>query len=518
MTSSNEKNLTRKAFLTLASTLLQQIANFLVGFVVTPIVINGLGVDLYGAWRMIQQSIGYLSLTDMRPMGTLKYTLSVRQHVEDVEQKKRQIGSALRLWVITFPIFIIFGIVLILLVPLFIKTSPANIVSVRWGMGIVIFSVAMERLISLPANVLRGMNLDYKAMGLNALTVILGGVITYVTVKMGLGLPGVAAANVLGVILSGLVRLCVARKALSWFGACRPYRTEFKRFVIMSIWFLLGGLAGVLLYASDILLVGYVLGTRAAAVYAATGLALKMTTDPLRMLLSSAIPGLNGVCGKGDWIKVLDVRREILLISLAGMVVFAVGIIIFNESFLSLWVGRDLYGGHLTNLLLVLAATIKVVGQVDLNIVAGLLEIKKQSLCTFVSGILTVTLGYYLLHVRGMEGMAMAALVGVSLQWAFNISIIMDKYRVGWSKLFCVVSPAVSIVIAMISVAWWSVEKISILNSVSFSWGLFIVVCTLCVMVVLSCFYAGTGARCRRIMAKRIQTLCMSIVSKNITI
>ncbi len=121
---SSKVGLSERAGLTFISTFLLQAARFLVSFVVTPIVVRGLGTELYGAWRMMQQSVGYLSFTDLRSMGTLKFTLAVRQHVEDVEEKRRQIGSALKLWMITLPVFVACGIILIWQVSNFIKVRP----------------------------------------------------------------------------------------------------------------------------------------------------------------------------------------------------------------------------------------------------------------------------------------------------------------------------------------------------------------------------------------------------------
>ncbi len=170
-----EGSLTRRAKLTFVSSFLQQAARFVVGFGVTPIVIRGLGIELYGAWAMLRQSAGYLALSDLRPMGTLKFTLAVRQHIDDVEEKKRQIGAALIVWAFTFPLFITIGIGAIWVAPHFIRTLPQYAWAVRLAMGLMVLSVALELLLSLPANVLRGMNLDYKAMGLNAATILLGG-------------------------------------------------------------------------------------------------------------------------------------------------------------------------------------------------------------------------------------------------------------------------------------------------------------------------------------------------------
>jgi hypothetical protein len=62
---SSNKNLTRRAGLTLLSNLLEQGSNLVIGFVATPIIISGLGTELYGAWMMLQRTIGYLELSDL---------------------------------------------------------------------------------------------------------------------------------------------------------------------------------------------------------------------------------------------------------------------------------------------------------------------------------------------------------------------------------------------------------------------------------------------------------------------
>ena len=58
--------LTRRAGLLWIGTMLQQVIRFAAGFLMSPLIVRSLGVELYGAWTMIQQSTGYLTLSDMR--------------------------------------------------------------------------------------------------------------------------------------------------------------------------------------------------------------------------------------------------------------------------------------------------------------------------------------------------------------------------------------------------------------------------------------------------------------------
>jgi len=500
LNSNNSSTLSSKAALTFVSGLLQQGARFLVGFVVSPIVIRGLGPELYGAFQMIQQTVGYLSLSDMRPMGTLKFTLAVRQHIDDIEEKRRQIGSALLLWTLSFPIFLLLGTVTIWFAPSFIRTVPAHFGAVRLALAIVFFSVAVDRLLSLPGNVLRGMNLDYKAMGLNAVTVLLGGLLSAAAIWSDLGLPGVAAASVLGALITGGARFWVAKRALSWFGAAMPRREEFIEFAQLSGWLFLYGLSSVLLAASDLVLVGYLLGPSAAAVYATTGLVLRMTSEPMSMLLSSGGPGISGLCGQGDWLRVEKVRTEMFIMAIAGMTLIGSGVIALNEWFLALWVGKGYFAGQMTNVLLVLAAIVKVFFRVDTVIVSGLLELRRQALSSLISGLVVVVVGGSLCRFWGMQGMALGSLLGYILQWCYLQSVIYGRMpsSIGrfWRSLF--VLAGTMLVVLLLSLS-------SSLQLQAGGWYTFLLNSGMCaVLVSLILWFIGLRSEQRHMLLAKI--------------
>jgi O-antigen/teichoic acid export membrane protein len=387
--------------------LLQQGARFIVGFVVTPIVVRGLGAELYGVWVMLQQTVGYLALSDLRPMGTLKFTLAVRQHLDDVEEKRRQVGAAMVVWAVTLPILLTVGALAVWAAPSFIRTDPQYIWPVRLTMGILVLSIALDRGLSLPANVLRGVNLDYKAMGLNAGTILLGALLTVLAIWAGWGLPGVAGASVMGIVLSSGVRYLVARRAVPWFGMARPRRHELLDFARLSAWLFVSALGALLLMASDFLVVGWVLGPKAAAVYATTGAVLRMSVGPLEQLLSSGGPGIAGLCGQGEWARLGKVRLEMHLTALAAITVVGAGVLTLNQSFLGLWLGAGFYGGHVLNLLLVIIALESLMFRVDGVIVDAMLEFRAKTYISIAFGAASILLGGWLAYVWGLPGMAL---------------------------------------------------------------------------------------------------------------
>lgn len=373
------------------SNLLQQGARIATQFIVTPIIIRGLGLPLYGAWMMIQQTVGYLAVGDMRPAATLKFSLAVRQHSIDEDEKRRLVGAAVRIWLYMFPVILTAGAVIVWLTPRFIRVSPEYVFAVRVAMSIVIVHVALDRILSLPSNVLIGSNLEYRSMGLNAASLLLTGLMLAMAVQLGLGLIGVACASVIGALIYGFGRFLVARRAISWFGIARASRAETLSFLKLSGWISVASLSHLFLSSADLMVVGVLFGPATAAVYGTTAAVLRIAVSPLSELLASGGVGLTGLCGEQQWERVSRLRLEMQLLSIILTSVIGAGVIALNRDFLQLWTRREIYAGTLVNVLLVVLMLVTLVYRADRVVATALMEFRILS--TVVSGIAVLALG-----------------------------------------------------------------------------------------------------------------------------
>jgi len=159
--------------------------------------------------------------------------------------------------------------------------------------------------------------------------------------------------------------------------------------------------------ASDFLVVGWVLGPKAAAVYAITGTVLRMSIGPLEQLLSSGGPGIGDLCGRGEWDRLGKVRFEMHLAALVGITIVGVGVLILNQAFLHLWVGEGFFGGQTLNLLLVVIALENIFFRVDGVIIDAMLEFRAKTFISIVCGAACVLLGGLLASFWGLPGMAL---------------------------------------------------------------------------------------------------------------
>lgn len=434
MSDKQDSPLIRRAILTFISNILSQGAKLIISFLVTPIVIVGLGKELYGVWGIIQQVINYFALSDLRPAGAMKFLLAMKQHEPDVEEKKRLIGSTLILWIISLPLMALTGFLIVHYSPLFIKTESKYVFSMQLALGIMILGAVFDRLLSIPANVLRGQNLEYKGMGINAAAVLFGGVLNAVAIWLGWGIPGLAFMSLVGILVSSVFRFRVAKKALPWMVFQRPHGGEFKEFTKTSLWLSFSSLSGLLLNSTDILLIGYFLNPSLAAVYLTTGAVLRLLTDPLTMLFSSANAGLAGLCGKGEWERVDQIRREMYLVTIVAVTIIGVGVLCLNQAFLELWVGGGYFGGVPLNILLVVVFFLTVLLRIDGAIVAAMMLFREQAKVFLIGGLVSIITGALAMSFLGLPGMVLGLICGQSLVIALTWRLLTQRLHIRVSE------------------------------------------------------------------------------------
>ncbi|PYP10585.1 MAG: hypothetical protein DMD59_05260 [Gemmatimonadetes bacterium] len=287
--------LTRRASLNAVQALLDYGGKLLVGFVVTPLLVTGLGASLYGVWEILSRLIGYITAADARPTEALRLVIATRQGLNDPAGDRRAVGSALVVWLIFLPLVIAVGAALVWLAPLITKVDGAARPAVQLATALLVATFLLGALAAVPESVLRGMNLGYKRMGLQAGLSLAGGALMVLAVRRGLGIPGLALSQL---ILGGLTGACfwlLARRYVSWFGVASPSRPEVRALLGISGWLAGGELIAKVSLASDVLILGAVVSSSVVTTYVLTGYASRLALGLHFLVVGSAMPGLGGV-------------------------------------------------------------------------------------------------------------------------------------------------------------------------------------------------------------------------------
>ena len=440
--------LTQRALLTLVGNMIVQAAELLTGIFITPYNIHGLGQELYGAWGMIQQAITYFSMTDLRAPTTMRFLLGLKQHEQDVDSKQRLIGATLLLTGLCLPLTVAFGVGLVWLAPLIIRTSPENQAPVRIALAVLLVNSVIDRILDIPMHVLRAQNMDYVGISVSTITVLGGSLLTAAAILLGFGLPGLAVATMINIMLISIGRFFVARKALPWISAQMPGREEFVKFFKTSAWLLFIAVGGMLAFATDTMLVGFFLGPSIAAVYVTTGIVMRMVGEPMYQVVSSGNAGLMGLCGQEDWNRVASVRQEMYFLLLFFMTILGTGIIALNKPFLTLWVGPQFYGGPLLTTGIVLSMVVLFLSRIDLLIADAMLFLREKTWAFFGAGLVVTISAVILIKTLGITGMAISTLCGNL--FLLIVSWVLINRRMGHlgSKLFkTLLRPALTMMI-----------------------------------------------------------------------
>lgn len=410
-----DSTLTGRASLNVAQSLLDYSVKLGVGLVIVPILVTGLGRTLFGVWEMLGRLAGYIESADGRSSHALRLVISNQQSSDDHAAKRRWIGSALGVWVCFLPLWAAAGALLIWLAPSITKVPPEWHSTVRVACGLMMAAVIVAGLGSLPESVLRGMNLGYKRMGFQAGVSLVGGALLAAAIYAGAGLIGVAAAGLVLAALTGLCFLALVRRQVPWFGAERPQRAEVGALLGMSVWITLGDMVSKLM-ASDVLVLGVVLSAPAVTTYVLTGYAARLALNLHSLSAEAVMPGVAGIIGRQSFDQAALLRRELLAVTGIFVTVAGSAILLWNRSFVHLWVGAENYAGAWTNLLIVLIAVQSAFIRCDAYLIDAALQPGRRVRVGIVAGVLTLVLSLGLTHLAGMVGLCLGILAGRATQ------------------------------------------------------------------------------------------------------
>jgi O-antigen/teichoic acid export membrane protein len=414
----SDATLTQKASLNALATSIDYAARWAVTFLITPVLVASLGDFRFGVWQVLGRLIGYLSPAGGRPDQVLKWTIATQQGSTDQAEKRRQVGSALVVWVLFFPLLSLLGAVLAWYTPSWLKAPPELVPSVRWATALLVADLILTNLAEIPRSVMRGENLGYKRMGLSTVLVLLGGALTALAVYANGGLIGMAGANVLTTALTGVMFVKVARSSVAWFGVAKPVLGSVRRFLGLSAWFLAWTLVMQLLRGADVVVLGILGSPELVTRYSLTRSIPETLIGFVAILVFGTTPGLGRIIGTRDFAKAARVREEMMIITWLMVTALSSTMLLWNRSFVQLWVRKaDYYAGTIPNLLIALVVMQFVFIRNDANIIDLTLDLRKKVLVGLLSAGLSAGLSGVLVarFGLGIVGLALGFLAGQSV-------------------------------------------------------------------------------------------------------
>lgn len=420
------KGLTHKAYLNAFASLLDLGVKGVVLAVVTPLVVNGLGSSLFGVWQILIRLIAYMHAADGRPTQALKWVIASRHVVDDDETKRRHVSSAMGVWLLFLPVLVVLSSFLVWISPYMTKVPAEMYMPVRIACGLLVANFLLIQLVSLPEAVLRGMNLGYMRMGWQAGLNVVAGVLTVAALYVGGGIIGLAAGQVILATLTGFLFYALVKKYVPWFGFARPRFAEVRSFLKLSVWWFAWAIVHKFLMASDILILGMVSSAAAVATYTLTSFAATTLLSLVTIVLAAVAPGLGGVVGQKQFERAAEVRIEMMTVSWLLLTAIGATILLWNRSFVSLWVGAEHYSGFWADLLIVLMIVQLIYIRNDSYFIDLTLQLREKVIMAVVATVISIGLSALLIPRLGIAGLCLGMILG---RMALTISypIVINK-------------------------------------------------------------------------------------------
>jgi O-antigen/teichoic acid export membrane protein len=390
VTLTQKSSLTKKASLNATASILDYGARLVVGFIINPLLVKGLGDFGYGIWQVLGRLIGYVTPASGRPTQALKWTVANQQSSVDYQEKRSQVGSALAIWLLFLPLFVPLGLILVWFSPIWLHAPTEFYTTVRLAAVVLLVDLMMTDLAEIPRSVLTGENLGYKRMGLSAFLSIFSGGLTVLVLHFNGGLVGVTLATLTSTTITGIFFWKVTHTYVKWFGIARPVWKEVRQFFRLSFWFQLWNLVMTLMRASDVVLLGILGSAELVTTYSLTKYVPETIINIIAIVVVGVAPGLGGIIGTGNLQKAMGVRNEIMSLSWLIVAVAGSTILLWNQSFLQLWVGSNYNAGPLPTLVIVLLVTQLVLIRNDAAVLNLTLDLRNKVIIGFISVTLSV--------------------------------------------------------------------------------------------------------------------------------
>lgn len=387
-------------------------ASIVSGLVVTPITLHALEDQVFGIWTFIGALTIYLALLDfgLGP-SVVRFTAEARGR-RAPEETNRVASVALALYAAIGIVTLVAGAALAWLVPLLIDTPDDLVFEARLAAFLVTLSLTARFPLGLVYNLLGGhQRFDVQNLG-NFIATVLYAVLVAVLVPRGGGLVLLGALTLAVTLVRLGLPLLWLRREFPELAVRRSYvtRERVRELASVSSSNFLVHIANKVVFSTDVVVVGIVLGPKAATLYGLPAKLFQLAFGLCSVGANLMFPAFAEHEGSGD----AEGQRRLLLVGLRGSVaaalLIALPLLLIPDLLIEGWIGEG-YGE--SSAVMVLLALVVLIHQpiyllTNYLIARGLQREVARTLIAAVA--LNVVLSVALAKIVGLWGVALATL------------------------------------------------------------------------------------------------------------
>ncbi|MFH1062512.1 MAG: oligosaccharide flippase family protein [Candidatus Omnitrophota bacterium] len=407
--------------------------------ILMPLILKIAGRETLGAYAILMQVIGYGILLDLGFGAALGRYLAQAFGFDDNGVRFVQTFNIGR----TFYLFtnLIFGLLVIIFsfyVNKFLLVDERILAQARLSL----YLYGLWIIIRTPL-VIYNYNLNAtQNMSASNLIAILGNasrlIFSLILVFMKAGLVGLISANIIAEIVISGCSFMYFKKIfpIYKFGWGIRDWTLFKDMFVFGRRYWGVNVAGLLMFGTDNMIVGYLYGAAIASVYYTTKIPVFLLFQAIFKLSENASPAANELFARKNFTALHNAYFRLMRYSMLLVVPLALGIISMNRLLVSVWVSPQQYAGDLMTISCAIFAIAAVFNNVNATIVVVFNNIRDWSTVSIVSGIAGLLLALLLGKSLGFQGVAVSIVLTCLPSLIFLLRRSMQSLRINFAQLW----------------------------------------------------------------------------------
>lgn len=392
------------------------------GIVLVPLYLKYIDARLYGAWLATGSIMAYLGLLDLGFFSIIVQKVANMAGKKDEQHLGALVGTGLLITsaLALFPM--LFGWVISPYVAGWVKIQGPGAGELAISVLAASASTSLMFLSYGYGGILVGLQWAGVVSGQFIISNILGIVATVIFLYRGWGVSSIAfgllvRAGFLAVGHVGYLLFWVSRN-LSFQRLCFKLDV-FKDIFKGSVWIFFSRMANTAASQSDNLIVAAMLDPRLTTVLALTKKAADIIVTVLMRIPSSFMPGIAHLAGEADKVKLrkymVALTKIVSVIGIWGLG----GTVFLNQTFVTLWVGPEFYGGLVLTVLIAIACFLLVFNTVLYHNIFAAGEIPTAAKATILEAVLRIPLSIFLCYAWGIKGVVLAGILAAlpSTSW-----------------------------------------------------------------------------------------------------
>jgi O-antigen/teichoic acid export membrane protein len=346
---------TLKTFLNLSSSLLNTFVSLVFGLWATPYVLRWIGKDSFGAFRALIDLTGYFALFEFGFFGTLLMKFAEYSRHDRKENAEQIFAFGFKYYIKLSLVALVAAAILFPFLGKFIPVQSALHSDLNLAYLVLIVS-----LLFFPFQTFKAYNEANQKSYMNNRGILFQTLLTIllslVFAKLGFGIMGQALALVFGLLIAniyaakntGLHIPGTLKKILSTEHISTFHKLRFSTFI--------NELCGRSAVLSDNLIISIVLGAARVPTFHLTQRLINITQNQLQNISQASWSSLSELFHQNEMERfrerIYDLTKFVTIASVGVLV----GLAIFNERLITIWVGPEYYGGLSLTLLTVVNA------------------------------------------------------------------------------------------------------------------------------------------------------------------